>query len=98
MLTDHFAIRVDDVAGQRSERPSAACRCARSSRLAVGANHFLPEAREMRPYQASAPPKASSAWRALVFRRLASRTRSVDRTRSPVGVSQKREYFKYQPE
>jgi hypothetical protein len=26
------------------------------------------------------------------------RPRSVDRTRSPIGVSQKREYFKYQPE
>jgi hypothetical protein len=31
-------------------------------------------------------------------KRLPHRPRSVDRTRSPIGVSQKREYFKYQPE
>jgi hypothetical protein len=29
---------------------------------------------------------------------LQTRPRSVDRTRSPIGVSKKREYFKYQPE
>src|SRR5258708_31929288 len=29
---------------------------------------------------------------------LQARPRSVDRTRSPIGVSQKQEYFKYQPE
>jgi hypothetical protein len=34
----------------------------------------------------------------LTGRRLPQRPRSADRTRSPVAVSQKREYFKYWPE
>ena len=43
-----------------------------------------------------------SIWHRVLLRTLtdwtAASARSVDRTGSPIGVSQKREYFKYQPE
>ena len=62
-IADHFAIGIDDEQARRSERPSAACRCATPSRLAAGPTIFLPEARGVRLHPASALPIASSTWR-----------------------------------
>jgi len=43
-------------------------------------------------------PNLPAAMRRIWQVALQARPRSVDRTRSPIGVSEKREYFKYQPE
>jgi hypothetical protein len=43
-------------------------------------------------------PNLPAAMRRIWQVALQARLRSVDRTPSPTGVSQKREYFKYQPE